>query len=925
MRKIITSFIVILFISLGIFNIYKKVTYKESYDGIIWEYAKGSLKVQKVIKENNFFPPLKKGDTLLEIDNIPINSPLDYQQALANKKLGEKSIYYLARGKNLLYSQGEIIVKRIPMVYFYLLLIGFATLFIGYYILFLPSSLTAYSQNLFFLVSLSFYSVYVFSPTSSFDFWDQIFFWIDKISFLLFPPILFHFFLTFPTEYKKFNKIRDFFYIFSGFLTVLYIIIYTQTLEKLSGLDQTFIQNLFSKISLGYFSIVFLLTLAFIWKRYKESDTVYNKNQLKWIFWGINAGFVPFFLFYVLPFFSNPAPPEWAQFIVLFQLVIPLTFAYAISGYKLMDFEIIAKKYFVYVLGFVIVFTFYVFIIINFAPDFQGGITIGAAAILLGVLVLNPLYTFLEELSNKLFYRRSYFERENLISFSKIVTYEKNLKVLSSRFLEILTSALLLKQAALYLFEEKSGDFILLNSITQEQSSLPGRLFFSEHFFEKMRTNDFLWFYSINETRWLERPDKTKLNNIEGFHILPLVSQKKIIGFLSMSKKIDGSYLTTEDWSLLLAISPSISLAIENASLYSSLENRIEEIRSLKDFSDNILENVKVGIFVIDGKKRIKHWNRYMEELLGLKRENVIGEKLESIFGNETGEKIIKQNLNESFFRFNFKDINKNRRNLEVSVFNLDKNGDEKIILLSDITEKLNLERELITREKLASLGLLSAGIVHEINTPLTGISSYSQILESTAKTKKQKEIATKIREQSERMRNLIRSLLNFSREGQGLKVPFNLYEAIDELKIILEHKIKQKRIKFLIDGKNLLIKGDRVKIQQAIINLVINAIDASSEGEEVRIRIYKNDKFVNLEIMDRGRGIDKDDIPFIFDPFFTTKEAGKGTGLGLSITYNIIKEHNGDIFVHSKPNVGTKFTIVFPVHEIKEESDNDI
>jgi hypothetical protein len=73
---------------------------------------------------------LKKGDTLLEIDNIPINSPLDYQQALANKKLGEKSIYYLARGKNLLYSQGEIIVKRIPMVYFYLLLIGFATLFI---------------------------------------------------------------------------------------------------------------------------------------------------------------------------------------------------------------------------------------------------------------------------------------------------------------------------------------------------------------------------------------------------------------------------------------------------------------------------------------------------------------------------------------------------------------------------------------------------------------------------------------------------------------------------------------------------------------------------------------------------------------------------------------------------------------------------
>ncbi len=924
MRKIITSFIVLVFIVLGIINIYKKVTYEEIYDGIIWEYKKDSLIVKKVIKENNFFPPLKKGDILLEIDGIPINSPLDYQQALANKKIGEKALYNIARDKNLLYSQGVMVRKRTPMVYFYLLLIGFATLFIGYYIMFLPSSLTSYSQNLFFLVSLSFYSIYVFSPTSAFGFWDQIFFWIDKISFFIFPPILFHFFLTFPYEYKKLNKFRDFLYLVSGFLTITYLIIYTQTLEKLSGLDQTFIQNLFSKISLGYFSIVFLITLAFIWKRYKESDTLYNKNQLRWIFWGINAGFLPFFFFYVLPFFSNPNPPEWAQFIVLFQLVIPLTFAYAISGYKLMDFEIIAKKYFVYVLGFVIVFTFYVFIIVNFAPDFQGGITIGAAAILLGVLVLNPLYTFLEEISNRLFYRRSYFERENLISFSKIVTYEKDLKVLSSRFLEILTSALLLKQASIYLFEEKSGDFILLNSITQEQKTLPGRLFFSDNLLNKMREKDFLWFYSIDETKWIDRLDKTKLNNIEAFHILPLISQKKIIGFLSMSKKIDGSFLTTEDWSLLLAISPSISLAIENGSLYSSLENRIEEIKNLKDFSDSIIENVRIGIFVLDKNRRIKHWNKYMEELFGFKREQVVGEKMESVFGNGVANMFLKQE-HEPFFRFNFKDKDKNRRNLEINFFNLDKTGEEKIVLLTDITEKLNLERELITREKLASLGLLSAGIIHEINTPLTGISSYSQILESSAKTKKQKEIATKIREQSERMKNLIRSLLNFAREGQGLKVPFNLYEAIEELKVILEHRIKQKKIKFIIEGKPVLIKGDRVKIQQAIMNLVINAIDASVEGEEVRVRIEEKGKFVNLEIIDRGSGIDKDDIPFIFDPFFTTKSQGKGTGLGLSITYNIIKEHNGDIHVQSKPNVGTKFTIVLPAHEIKEVNKVDI
>jgi len=926
MRKIITSFFVLVFVALGIFNVYKKISYKQPSDGIIWKKKDNSLVCAQIIRKGVFSPKIQEGDILLEIDGNNITNHIDYEQAMAEKNPGEEVVYELLRGEEYQYSIGELVKKRVSMVYFYMFFLGFASLFIVYYTLFQPSSLSSYSQTLFFLLGMSFFSIYVFSPTLSFRFWDSIFYWIDKLAFLFFPALLFHFFLLFPKEYNKFKKAKYYLYMISGIFVLAYLFFYFGGTRNFSESTQLLFKNLLEVSSLIYFSVVFILTLALVFIKYKKTKDLFEKKQLKWVFWGINAGFLPFFFFYILPFISNPNPPEWANFLILFQLIIPLTFAYAISGHKLMDFEIIAKKYLVYIVGFTIVLTFYILVVQNFAPDFEGGITIGAAAILLGVLVLKPLYTFLEELTNKLFYRRSYSEREDLVDFSKIVTLEKDLSVLSSKFLDILVSAFVLRQAAIYLYEEKSGDFGLLNETGDENRKLPVRLFFSDDFMNQMKKKDFLWFHSIDEVLWLNSSDKTKIERINGYHILPLLFQGKIIGFLTMSRKIDGDFLTTEDWSLLLAIAPSLSLAIENAALYTSLKHRIEEFKTLKDFSENILENVKIGIFVIDEKKRIKHWNKFMEDIFGVSKEEAIGENLEKILGIRTTQQIINYDPKTPLFRIRITDKNNRPRNIEVDIFDLDSKQKEKIILFNDNTEKLNLEREIITKEKMASLGLLSAGIVHEINTPLTGISSYAQLLKSLVEDSETKQITEKINSQVSRIRQLIKSLLNFSREGHGASIPFNLMDSIEEIRTILEHEIKKKKIKLKVDGNDVFIKGERVKIQQAIINFVINAIDASPRKSEVKINIFTNNGYVNLEVIDNGKGIHRENIPFIFDPFFTTKGLGKGTGLGLSIAYKIIKEHNGDIKVRSKPEVGTKFTIIFPEHRtLDKEKKNSI
>jgi len=911
MKKILTSFLVLLFLALGVFNIYRKIVYREISDGFQWQEEETGLTV-KGIGKNDFFPPLKSGDLLLEIDGIVVNDTLDRLELINQKGEKKKVVYFLSREGQYIYSQGTLRKSRFPMVYLYLVITGMASLFLVYYTLFQPSSLSPPSQTLFFLTGLSFYSLYVFTSDLVInDIWAKLFYSLDKSGFLLFPAFFFHFFLLFPTEQKRWSLFKVIFYLAGGVLLLLNLL-GLFGIGSFVSLQSVFYQNTLRRIELAYFSSAFLLTLLVIVLRFYRSETLYVRKQMKGVVWGILAGFVPFFLFYILPFFSSPDPPEWAQFIVLTQLLIPLTFAYAVSGYKLMDFEILAKRYAVYISGFLIVFSLYAFIITRFAPDFEGGVTIGAAAILIGVLVLNPLYTFLEELINRLFYRRTYASREDLVSFSRIVTAEKDLPVLTSRFLEILLSALLLKDACLYLFQKESGEFRLLGAKGSEDRPLPNALPLSVPFREKLLENDFLWLYSLDETEGFAPQDRDVLQNLGMYHLLPLLFEGKLIGLLTMGRKIDGGFLTTEDWSLLLAIIPSFSLAVENASLYTALTHRLDEINSLKEFSESILESVQVGIAVIDDTGEVLHWNRYMENFFSRPRRDAVGKPLLPLLGVETAPSPPSPGEGSNR-RITLTDGQGRQRLTEVTLFPLNSRDHANILLLSDVTEKADLERELITKEKMASLGLLSAGIVHEINTPLTGISSYSQLLKSSTSDPEIVELGDRIEAQAERMRQLIRSLLNFSREGRGVKVIFDLREAVEELRTILEHKIKEKGILFQIQGGSLLLSGERVKIQQALINLLINAIDASSTGSEVTLRANRGQGRVVIEVEDRGEGIAQDDLPYIFDPFFTRKGPGKGTGLGLSIVFNIVKEHGGTIDVSSQLGKGTTFRISFP------------
>ncbi len=266
-------------------------------------------------------------------------------------------------------------------------------------------------------------------------------------------------------------------------------------------------------------------------------------------------------------------------------------------------------------------------------------------------------------------------------------------------------------------------------------------------------------------------------------------------------------------------------------------------------------------------------------------------------------------------------------------VRNHDGKVDYTIALLRDITEHKLLEERLRQSEKMEAIGQLAGGIAHDFNNQLTGIMGYAEMLVSRLDDRKLRDYAENIVRASKRSADLTRDLLAFSRKGKYLTGPVHIHKVIEEVVSILEHSIdKRVEIKIILKANPATIMGDGSQIQNALLNLAINARDAMPNGGELVFTTENlkvdapslNPEFVKncsgrclkISVSDNGIGMDKDVMKHIFEPFFTTKEKGKGTGMGLASVYGIVQNHHGVINVSSEPGCGTVFSLYFPVSE---------
>jgi PAS domain S-box-containing protein len=410
-------------------------------------------------------------------------------------------------------------------------------------------------------------------------------------------------------------------------------------------------------------------------------------------------------------------------------------------------------------------------------------------------------------------------------------------------------------------------------------------------------------------------------------YYIPCRAQKHIIAVLGLGKTVEGDFLTSEDVELLETLAGYLAIAIQNARLYASLQQKVAEYERLKDFNENIVESINVGVLAVDLADRIESWNSQMEVMYALPRWQALTRPLGEVFPAAFVEEFYRVRQNpgiHNLYKFRLGTPTGESRVVNVAIAPLvtkDFSVIGRLIIMDDITERIELEAQLSQADKLSSIGLLAAGVAHEVNTPLAVISSYAQMLSKQVQGDPQKgALLEKITRQTFRASEIVNNLLNFSRTSGTEITAIDVNKIISDTLALLEHQFKVTRIKVQDERSPQipLINGNAGRLQQVFLNLFLNAKDAMSNGGTLRIATM-NGESVSVMVSDTGTGIAQEHIHRIYDPFFTTKTAPRegqprGTGLGLSVTYGIIQEHAGKIRVESRHGEGTTFYLDFPL-----------
>jgi two-component system NtrC family sensor kinase len=340
-----------------------------------------------------------------------------------------------------------------------------------------------------------------------------------------------------------------------------------------------------------------------------------------------------------------------------------------------------------------------------------------------------------------------------------------------------------------------------------------------------------------------------------------------------------------------------------------------------------ILQSLSEGLFVTDDRGTIVSFNNAARTITGYAEEEVLGLHCRKFFHMLAGgENVFPEE--KGLMSREFSAVSRNNRQLTLSMSSVslqDGSGrySGRVYSFRDISEEKLRQENRYRTEKLAALGQLSAGIAHELNTPLGSILGYARLLmkEPDLSPDKRERLEI-IAEQAIRGSAIIKRLLNFARQSAPELADMDINGVMSDSLKILGEEIEKRHITVTTDlGAVPLFRADKRQVEQVIINILLNALQAVNRHGQIRIRTFLKDHVVAIGISDNGPGIPRDMRTRIFDPFFTTKPIGEGTGLGLSICAGIVSAHGGAIQVDSEEGKGASFLITLPVHRNEERT----
>jgi len=958
-----------LLISAGVVNFYQRVhSQGPAWDGVTWVDTAQGIVAKKIepgsaaararmIPGDHLLAVSMTGDKCEDVNRgircEEVSGAEKIQLYLDQARVGGEIHYLIERPSyppETRYYYADLdnlgAVNNLTALDLYINLIGVVYLCIGLFVIFKQGGRAPFVIH-FAGLCLAAFVFHFYTPMGIYRDLDLAIGFLRNTAFILFAPLFLHFSAIYPTRYHLFaeRRWRSLLLYLPAFILVLVatdIYLHDELIKFLPHQVLDYSPNFaarFYKISFIHFTSALVASAVLLVRRFIVSKNTVARQQLKWVVWGSVLAIAPFTLLYAIGFVFGESAGPFTEVAVLPLILIPLALGYSVVRYRLMDVELVVRRAAVYALT-TLAIALAIGAIVYFAGLYAlsgevvsaGEITLrlilSITAMALIVMIAAPVKNFLQERVDRLFYGRRYDMRHSLLDFGRTISATTALDPLLDALINRLREVMNVERLAIFIEDQYApgGYRVARTAGLNSPMSVPA------DFREMIRTRS-------AETGVVRADDLEIAPEGDGFvrrvlhYYVPCVVRGRMVAVIGLGRSADGALLSSEDVEILRTVSGYIAVAIENSLLYQEQQERAAELELLKEFNESIVESINVGLMAVDLDGRITRLNSALEEIFSITRDEVVGKKVEELFAEDFAD-TLRQVLGPDGWQLRqtrqiYKLHTATRAGraivLNIALAPLWADSHEQtgaLVVFENVTERLRLEEQLQQREKLSSIGLLAAGVAHEVNTPLTGVSSYTQMLLNMLSENDPKHaLLEKVRRQADRATEIVNNLLNFSRTGSAAEfTEVDIHRVLDDTLQLLEPQLRRSQIEIIRSYGDHLpqVHGNSVKLQQVFTNLILNARDSIANGNGRIVLATKNgeEEALTVEVSDNGVGIAPEDVAKIYDPFFTTKGIGRGTGLGLAVTYGIVQEHSGHISVSSTPGSGTTFRITLPTRD---------
>jgi PAS domain S-box-containing protein len=834
---------------------------------------------------------LRPGDRIVLIDAQPVAGIPDPIGALSRPPFPHGLA--VVRGNEVAAATTGAPAPHVDLPYLFLAFVGILYLLIG--LVTLGRERTT-ATALFTLFCVSSFAIDVLTPSGPVDgVWKAI--WLSEDLYrALAPALLLHFFLVFPRR-ARFRAAAVY------ALPALYLA--GQLAISIPGAVSrgrlSFGVEFLERFWLFYFAAYAAAAIVRIVHAARNRSDASSQRQARWIALGTTFGLSPFLLLYAIPR-AFGLSSTWAACAGVVPLVfVPLGFAYALWRWRLWDVDIFAREaiattaaVFLGAASFVLVNTLLNRVLVGFASEAKNLLAFGSGLFLASLLV--PVKRRFSNAIERFQYGETYRARRALLDFSREWRGVRDTALLAEALSASVSDALKVSPCRLFLFDRALPPGIAQEAIVEKLSASDSVRVRSATF----PSGEDLTFLRLHE---------------DGYrHLFALKSGGRIVGALAVGMKEGRVPLSSEDHALLATVLAQASLAFENSELYRALERRMDEIRSLQEFQEGVIRSSSAGIVVLDAAGTLVSVNPAFESLIGAAEADLVGRPLADILPEiPSGE--LDAGTGERSFDIRTTSRSGEARIYRISASPLRGSATSRVVIFDDITERIALEKGLSEKERLASLGVLAAGVAHEVNTPLAGISSYAQmLLADTDRADPRYAILKKMERQTFRASRLVGNLLEFARGRHGAHEPIDVARVLRDAIESSDPAFAARGVRIETRGIEtpLPARGDARELEQVFVNLLINGRDASPDGGIVEVAAGAENGRWRIEIADRGKGLTEEEARRAFEPFFTTRQSG-GTGLGLTIAREIVERHGGGLDLAPRAGGGAVATVLLP------------